>query len=159
MNYSIDWDGPGERDRDPVPPPTAHELAIALAFVLPLAGAFCFPQPGAATPQAIEDFNGATAVLARATRSGLLHEALNAQRHTCERCGENHYDHTRPTVPTCPFKPQRAPAGGGDPSHMISPTEMARRMGRLRRARMPDAEENDADAGDGARQKKPVRYE
>jgi hypothetical protein len=25
----------------------------------------------------------------------------------CERCGKNHYDTTRPTVPTCPFKPQK----------------------------------------------------
>jgi hypothetical protein len=25
----------------------------------------------------------------------------------CPRCGQNHYDMSRPTVPTCPFKPQR----------------------------------------------------
>lgn len=23
----------------------------------------------------------------------------------CSRCGKNHYDVSRPTVPTCPFKP------------------------------------------------------
>lgn len=31
----------------------------------------------------------------------------------CERCGQNHYDLTRPTVPGCPFKPQRFGPGGG----------------------------------------------
>ena len=30
----------------------------------------------------------------------------------CPRCGQNHYDMTRPTVPTCPFKPQRTGPGG-----------------------------------------------
>lgn len=24
----------------------------------------------------------------------------------CARCGQNHYDTSRPTVPACPFKPQ-----------------------------------------------------
>lgn len=30
----------------------------------------------------------------------------------CERCGENHYDMSRPRVPTCPFTPPRT--GGAD---------------------------------------------
>lgn len=84
---------------------TAAVLARALASVLPLAGSFCFPQPGAATPAAIEDFNAATVVLAEAMKDGLLAEMAGAT-HTCERCGQNHYDHSRPTVPPCPFTPQ-----------------------------------------------------
>lgn len=32
----------------------------------------------------------------------------------CPRCGKNHYDTSRPTVPGCPFTPSKLGPSGGD---------------------------------------------
>lgn len=43
----------------------------------------------------------------------------------CPRCGQNHYDMTRPTVPTCPFKPQRTGPGGLADPDIVSMARLA----------------------------------
>ncbi len=39
-------------------------------------------------------------------------KARETPTHTCTRCGQNHYDHSRPTTPPCPFPPQKLGPGG-----------------------------------------------
>ncbi len=42
-------------------------------------------------------------------QASLFAEHKPVKTKNCERCGKNHYDLSRPTVPTCSFKPY-----GGD---------------------------------------------
>lgn len=49
----------------------------------------------------------------------------------CPRCGENHYDMSRPIVPTCPFTPQRTGPGGMADPDIVAMARLAQHDDRM----------------------------